>query len=270
MTTMREGSMELVVDVGNTETVVGLFVQDEMEPLRHWRYSTVVPRTADELGLLLRALLRDGGVEPGSIVRSVVGSVVPAQTELLRRCLVRVGRGEVLVVEPGVDLPIRLDVEEPRTVGADRIVNTLAARVLYARDTVVVDLGTATTFDCITAEGEFVGGVISPGLQSGQEWLGGRTAKLPRVPFGPPERIIGRRTEDCLRSGIFYTAIDAMDGIVTRILEEWGRPEALVVATGGLASVVAPHSRTLQRVDPFLTLVGLALAGRHMAGAAER
>jgi len=264
----REGEMELVVDVGNTETVVGVFVSGEMEPIRHWRYSTSVPRTADELALLLRAFLRDGGLEPGAVLRSVVGSVVPAQTDLLRRCLVRIGKGELFVVEPGIPLPIRLDVDEPRTVGADRIVNTLAARVLYGRDTVVVDLGTATTFDCITAEGVFVGGVIAPGLQSGQEWLGGRTAKLPRVPFGPPARVIGRTTEDCLRSGIFFSSIDAMDGIVDRIRREWSPRDPLVVATGGLAVVVGPHSRTLERVEPFLTLVGLALAGRHMAGIA--
>jgi type III pantothenate kinase len=260
--------MELVVDVGNTESVVGVFPPGGLEPVHHWRYSTPVPRTADELGLLLQALLREGGVQPESILRSVVGSVVPAQTELLRRSLARMGGGEVMVLEDGAPLPIRLDVEEPRTVGADRIANTLAALVLYARDTVVVDLGTATTFDCITADGVFVGGVIAPGLQSGQEWLAGRTAKLPRVPFGSPDRVIGRRTEDCLRSGIFFASIDAMDGIVTRIREEWERPDPLVVATGGLAALVGAHSRTLHRVDPFLTLAGLVLAGRHMAGIA--
>lgn len=263
-----EDGMELVVDVGNTETVVGIFAPGEMEPIRHWRYSTSVPRTVDELALLFRALLRDGGMESGAVLRAVVGSVVPAQTELLRKCLGGMGKGDVLVVEPGVPLPIRLDVDEPRTVGADRIVNTLAARVLYGRDTIVVDLGTATTFDCITADGDFVGGVIAPGLQSGQEWLGGRTAKLPRVPFGVPERVIGRTTEDCLQSGIFFSAIDAVDGIVDRIRQEWSRPDPLVVATGGLAAVVGPHSRTLERVDPLLTLVGLVLAGRHMAGIA--
>jgi type III pantothenate kinase len=117
-------------------------------------------------------------------------------------------------------------------VGADRIVNTLAAAHLFRRDTIVVDLGTATTYDCITADGVFLGGVIAPGLQSGQEWLAGRTAKLPRVELRPPERVIGRRTESCLQSGIFYSAVDAMDGIVRRIREEWERPDALVVGPG--------------------------------------
>jgi len=171
-------------------------------------------------------------------------------------------------VGPEADLPIRLDVEEPKSVGADRIVNTLAARVLYGRDTIAVDLGTASTFDCITAEGVFVGGVIAPGLSAGLEWLDKRTAKLPRVELRPPTLVIGRRTETCIQSGVFYTAIDGVDGIVRRIKAEWGRPDALVVVTGGFANVLGPHLATADRVEPFLTLYGLGLAGRHMAGGA--
>lgn len=258
--------MHLVLDVGNTETVVGLFPPNELEPLAHWRYATPVPRTADELLLLLRALLADAGVDLGNIRRAVVGSVVPGQTELLHAVLGRIGVVEIHFVTSEASLPIRLDVEEPRTVGADRIVNTLAARHLFGRDTIVVDLGTATTFDCITADGVFVGGVISPGIQAGQEWLAGHTAKLPRVELVPPRRVIGRRTEACLQSGIFFSAVDAIDGIVRRIREEWGRPDARVVATGGLASVIADHSVTVEHVEHHLTLVGLELAGRHMAG----
>jgi type III pantothenate kinase len=258
-------ALELVVDVGNTESVVGIFEPDSLAPLAHWRYSTAVPRTPDELELLLRSFLTQRGWAPERLLRAVIGSVVPAQTVLLERALPRLGSGKVIGVDPRTPLPITLDVDEPRTVGADRIVNTLAAQALYGRDTVVVDLGTATTYDCITADGSFVGGVIAPGLQSGQEWLAGRTAKLPRVSFSPPPQIIGRTTEDCLRSGIFYASIDAMDGIVTRILREWERPDPLVVATGGLAGMVAPHSRTVERVEPFLTLIGLVLAGRHVA-----
>lgn len=267
--------MHLVVDVGNTESVVGLFEPGMLEPCHVWRYSTVTPRTADELLLLLRAFLGEAGSgeraerDPMAprIVRATVGSVVPAQTQLLRVALGRLVTGAVHVVggtSGATRLPITLDVEEPRTVGADRIVNTLAAAHLYAKDTVVVDLGTATTYDCITADGVFLGGVIAPGLQAGQEWLASRTAKLPRVELHPPVRVIGRRTEACLQSGIFYGAVDAMDGIVRRILEEWGRPDALVVGTGGLAPVLAPHSSTVQRVEPWLTLIGLELAGAHL------
>ncbi len=259
--------MHLVVDVGNTETVVGILdpVEAREVPVLRatWRYATSAPRTADELLLLLRAFLRE--VTDETPVRAVVGSVVPAETDRLRVALGRLVEGPILVVTPESELPIRLDVEEPRTVGADRIVNTLAAARLFGEDSIVVDLGTATTYDCITADGVFLGGVIAPGLQAGQEWLAGRTAKLPRVELRPPERVIGRRTEACLQSGIFFSAIDAMDGIVRRIRTEWERPGALVVGTGGFASTVAPHSATMERVEPHLTLVGLALAGECMA-----
>jgi type III pantothenate kinase len=173
--------------------------------------------------------------------------------------------GPVFTVVSGSDLPIRLQVEEPQTVGADRIVNTLAAKELFHRDTVVVDLGTATTFDCITADGAFLGGVIAPGVQVGLEWLGRRAAKLPGVEFRPPAQVIGKRTETCMESGVFFSTVDAIDGMVDRIRREWERPDALVVATGGYAGILAPHCRTVERVEAFLTLHGLYLAGEHMA-----
>jgi len=256
--------MHLVIDVGNTESVVGLFPPDSLEVEAHWRYATRVPRSPDELLFLFRGLMREGGRELSELSRVVVGSVVPAQSEILRRGLAGAVGGAVHFIEGPDRLPIRLDVEEPRTVGADRIANTLAAHHLYREDTVVVDLGTATTFDCIAAEGVFIGGVIAPGIQAGQEWLGGRTAKLPSVEFSRPDSVIGRRTESCLRSGLFYSAVDAIDGIVGRILEEWKRPEARVVATGGYAGLIAPYSQTVQYHDPHLTLFGLELAGRYL------
>jgi type III pantothenate kinase len=257
--------MQLVLDVGNTETVVG--VVDGASDLKgHWRISTKVPRTSDEYGYLLRGLLREAGFDRESLTRAVVGSVVPSATDVLRPTLEGLVDGPVFVVDPGVSLPVRLDVDEPRTVGADRIVNTLAAREFYHRDTVVVDLGTATTYDCITAEGVFEGGVIAPGVSAGLEWLAARTAKLPAVGFSPPVRVVGRRTETCIQSGIFYGVVDALDGMVDRIRQEWGRPEALVVATGGFAPLVGPHCRTVERVEPWLTLYGLAVAGRLLAG----
>ncbi len=257
--------MQLVLDVGNTETVVGVMAGGT-EPEAHWRLSTQVPRTGDEYAHLLRGLLREGGFEPGGFQRAVVGSVVPAATDVLRQVLGRLVGGPVVIVGPDSPLPIELDVEEPRTVGADRIVNTLAARELFGRDTIAVDLGTATTFDCISAEGVFLGGVIAPGVSAGLEWLGRRTAKLPRVEFAEPERVIGRRTEACIRSGIFYSVVDGVDGVVRRIRREWGRPDVLVVATGGYAGVVGPAAETVERVEPFLTLYGLALAGDLLSG----
>jgi type III pantothenate kinase len=137
---------------------------------------------------------------------------------------------------------------------------------LYARDTIVVDLGTATTFDCISADGAFVGGVIAPGVRTGADMLVSRTAKLPRVDLEPPATVIGRRTETSLMSGIFYGAVDAIDGIVDRIRAEWGRDDPLVVATGGLAPLLAQYCRTVEQVEPHLTLYGLELAWRHVHG----
>lgn len=255
--------MRLVVDVGNTETVVGVVRGRELEA--HWRLSTQVPRTVDEYALFLRSFLREEGIGRDDLGGAVLGSVVPDATEVLSRTLPRLTGGRVRVVGPDSPLPIELDVEEPRTVGADRIVNTLAARELFRRDTIAVDLGTATTFDLITAEGVFMGGVIAPGVSAGLEWLGRRTAKLPRVEFKPPRGCIGRRTETCIQSGIFYSAVDAIDGMVRRLKEEWARPEEpYVVATGGFARVVAPHCASVDHIEPFLTLLGLAMAGEHL------
>lgn len=256
--------MQLVVDVGNTETVLGV-VEGDSELRGHWRVSTKVPRTADEYGYLLRGLLREGGFDRDTLTAAVVGSVVPSATDVLRPTLEGLVHGRVYVVDSEADLPVSLDVDEPRTVGADRIVNTLAAREFYGRDTVVVDLGTATTYDCITADGVFLGGVIAPGVSAGLEWLAARTAKLPAVEFEPPPSVVGRRTEACIQSGIFFGVVDALDGMVDRILGEWEPDSPLVVATGGYASLVGPHCRTVERVEPWLTLYGLALAGKYLA-----
>jgi len=252
--------MKLVVDVGNTETVMGV-VDASRIPVATWRISTQVPRTADEYSHLLRSLLREREFGPHLLQMAVFGSVVPSATEVLRPTLEQIVSGPVIAVEPSSELPIRLEVDEPRTVGADRIVNTLAAREFYGRDTIVVDLGTATTYDLVTADGAFVGGVIAPGVSAGLEWLSRRTAKLPSVGMTRPERVIGTRTEACIQSGIFYGVIDAVDGMVERIREEWGRSSVLVVATGGYAEVVGPVARTVDEVEPFLTLSGLAIAG---------
>ncbi len=258
--------MQLVVDIGNTETVVGL-APAPGEIQAHWRISTVLSRTVDETVVLLKALLMDAPGDAGPLDQGVVGSVVPSATSVWHATLGRMVDGPVVTVGPSSPLPIRLDVEEPLTVGADRIVNTLAARELYHRDTIAVDLGTATTFDCISAEGVFVGGVISPGLSAGLDWLGKRTAKLPRVEIQPPAVVIGRRTEVCIQSGVFYSAIDAIDGLVRRIRDAWDRPDALVVATGGYAGVLGPHLSTVEKIEPLLTLHGLAWAGRYITSA---
>jgi type III pantothenate kinase len=257
--------VQLVVDVGNTETVVGL-ATGVTELAAHWRVSSSVPRTADEMTALMRAFLAGEDVDESQIVRGVIGSVVPSLNYVWTKTLEKVVNGPVVSVTPDSGLPIRLDVDEPLSVGADRIANTLAAREIYRRDTIAVDLGTATTFDCITEGGVFLGGVISPGLPAGLEWLASRTAKLPRVELGPPRVVIGRRTETCIQSGVFYQAVDSVDGIVRRIKAEWEKPDAYVVATGGFSNVVGSHLATVDEIEPYLTLYGLAMAGETIGG----
>lgn len=260
---------QIVADVGNTETVVGLLDLDGSIVLDHWRISTSSTRTAAEYRVLLSSLLASGSHEPGSLGRAVVASVVPSATPALRRALDAFAGGNVFVVTAASALPIRLDVDEPLTVGADRIVNTLAAKVRFGRDTIAVDLGTATTFDCISAAGVFRGGVIAPGLGAGMHWLTRSTAKLPTVELAPPEAVVGRRTETCVRSGVFYSAVDAVDGIVSRIKASWPEADPLVVATGGFATVVGPSAKSVDRIEPFLTLEGLGIAGAHLDRAAS-
>lgn len=252
--------MILVCDVGNTETTLGVY---EGETLRgHWRIMTGVPRTADEFGLLLRQLLIDEGINPTHVVGAAIASVVPRITApLVTACKAWLPDRPVIQVDGRSQLPITLDVEEPLTVGADRIVNTLAASRLHQRDAIVVDLGTATTFDCITADGVFLGGVIAPGVLIMAETLVRRTSKLPATELILPKHVIGRRTEECIRSGVMYGAADAIDGLVRRIKAEWPRPaEPVVIATGGLAETFKPLCRELEQVDPYLTLRGLQLA----------
>lgn len=253
----------LAIDVGNTETVVGLFFERELR--RHWRISTDVRRTPDELAYLLGRLTSDAGLD--GEIRGIIGSVVPPIEPIMIRGFRRAfGREARLVTSPNDlvlgDAQIQIDVDDPSSVGADRVFNTLAAARHFGVDSIIVDMGTATTFDCITADGTFVGGVISPGPRSGMEGLAHRARKLPFIELVPPDGVIGRRTEACLRSGCFYAIVDGIDGMVKRIKEEWERPEVLVVASGGLSALIAPHCSTVQLIEPYLTLYGLEIADR--------
>lgn len=252
--------MILVCDVGNTETTLGVYDGENLRA--HWRIMTDVPRTADEFGLLLRQILIDEGINPTHVAGAAIASVVPRVTApLVAACRAWLKDKPVHQVDGRSKLPIRLDVEEPLTVGADRIVNTLAASKLFARDAIVVDLGTATTFDCITSDGVFLGGVISPGVLMMAEALSRRTAKLPATDLVIPKRAIGRRTEDNIRAGVIFGAADAIDGITRRIKAEWPRPGMpMVIATGGLAEMFQPLCKEFNHVDPYLTLRGLQLA----------
>jgi type III pantothenate kinase len=250
----------LVFDVGNTELTVGLFSEAELRG--HWRVMTDVARTPDEFGVLLRSLLAARGFAAEAVESVAIGSVVPRVTgPLAAACTSYFEVGEPLIVDARVALPITLEVDEPMTVGADRLINTLAASRLFSRDAIVVDLGTATTFDCITADGVFLGGAIAPGVATASETLTRRTSKLPATELTIPSRAIGTRTEECIRAGVIYGAVDAIDGMVARIKREWPRAsEPLVIATGGLAETLASLCRSIDRVEPYLTLQGLQIA----------
>jgi type III pantothenate kinase len=251
--------MLLAIDVGNTEITVGLFSGDRLDT--SWRLTTVANRTPDEWNAILSQHLVLAGHSPQEVRAVVYGSVAPGVTGPLVEGITKAVGAEPRAVGPESDLPLVLDVEEPLTVGADRVVNTLAASRIYQRDTIVVDFGTATTYDCITADGRFLGGVIAPGLVTAAEHLIMRTAKLPATELVPPGRVIGRRTEDCIRSGVLLGGAEATDGIVRRIKAEWpGAEVPYVVATGGLASTIAPLTTQIEAVDPDLTLRGLRIA----------
>lgn len=258
--------MILVIDVGNTETTLGVFAGEVLRA--HWRTTTEVFRTPDELGLQLRALLASAELPRGELRGAAIGSVVPALTEpLATACSDWLGV-RTLVVDARAPLPITLRVDEPLTVGADRIINTLAASRLYGRDTIVVDLGTATTFDCITADGAFLGGIIAPGVRTSMDTLIRRTSKLPATELVAPARAIATRTEECIRAGVLFGAADSIDGLVRRLKAEWpGRSTPQVVATGGLAAVIAPHCSEIEQLEPTLTLMGLRIAHEILGGA---
>ena len=250
--------MLLAIDIGNTEITIGLFAGPELE--RSWRIMTHPDRTADEWAVLLRALFQQAGLDITEVARSIIASVVPMTTESLTDGVVDAS-GTVPQVVAAANLPIRLDVEEPQTVGADRMINTLAASRLFGVDTIVVDFGTATTLDCITKDGRFLGGIIAPGIRTAGENLIKRAAKLSATDIAPPEHAIWRRTDDCIRAGLVFGAADAVDGMVRRIKAEWPtRDVPRVIATGGLAPLVAKFSSEIEEVHPDLTLQGLRLA----------
>jgi type III pantothenate kinase len=249
--------MILAFDIGNTETTAALFDGEVVGP--HWRLTTNLPRTPDEYVLLLRSLLQASGIDVAAVTGSAICSVVPPATQtLIHACLECFGRAPA-IIDARAALPVRLEVDEPFTVGADRIANTLAASRLHKRDTIVVDLGTASTYDCITADGAFIGGIIQPGIGTSAETLFRRTAQLAATDLTPPKKVIGTRTDECIRSGVLYGAADSIDGLVGRIKKEWAVPNPLVIATGGFAEILRPYCQSFDEVDVFLTLRGVRL-----------
>lgn len=248
--------MLLVMDVGNTHTVLGLY---EGETLRgHWRIFTNNYRTSDELRILFFMLLQSAGIDPGTIEGCSVSSVVPQINLALEHVSKRVFNAKLLMVGPGTKTGLVLQVDNPKEVGADRIVNSVAARAEHEGALIVIDFGTATTFDAVTAKGEWRGGVIVPGLQLSADVLFERCAKLPRVDITVPPTVIGRDTVSNIRSGLTYGYADLVDGLIGRMGREM-ECEITAVATGGLAESVAEIAQRIDVVDPLLTLKGLRI-----------
>jgi type III pantothenate kinase len=255
--------MLLTLDIGNTEITAGLFQGDTLEA--HWRLTTNPERTPDEWAGSIGGFVIQAGHSPNEVAAVCLASVAPTVTQSLVEGIASITRRTAVAVDARSALPVTLDVDEPLTVGADRIVNVLAAVALYRADTIVVDFGTATTFDCITADSRFIGGVIMPGLRTSSDQLTRRAAKLPATELKAPARVIGRRTEECIQAGVLYGTADAIDGIVRRIRSEWpGAGSPRVVATGGLAPVVAPLTASIEQIHPDLTLQGLRIAAGYL------
>jgi type III pantothenate kinase len=241
----------LAIDVGNTQTALGLFEGETLAS--HWRLATEPQRTGDELSLFLGGLLELGSLD-GICLSSTVPSLIRSYEELAAGFGTR-----LLVLGPGTrtGLPIRYD--DPREVGPDRIANAVAARERYGAPCIVVDFGTSTNFDVVSPDGDYVGGVLAPGIEVSMEALFGRAARLVKVDYVAPETAIGKTTESALRSGLVYGFAGQVDGIVERIRNELGDNGTRVVATGGLAELITPHSQTIEQIDPYLTLEGLRL-----------
>jgi type III pantothenate kinase len=244
--------MLLAIDVGNTQTVFGLFEGAELGD--QFRVATNRSHTGDELAVLLRSLI-DLTVLEGI----VLCSSVPALIREYQAFADRWAGADLLVLGPGVSTGVPIRYDDPREVGADRIANAVAVRERHGAPALVVDFGTSTNFDVVNAAGEFAGGVLAPGVEISMDALFARAARLPRVPFTAPERVISQTTTAALQSGLVYGFAGQIDAIVRRIEAELGAEKAPVVATGGLADLIAPHSETITAVDPELTLHGLRI-----------
>jgi len=251
----------LVVDIGNTNVSLGIFdyaAGESAELAQHWRIGTHREQTSDEVGLVLHDLLGHSGRRTAEITDVIMSSVVPPLLPIWERVSTKLFDRQALVVGPGVRTGMPVRYENPREVGADRIVNAVAAFESFGGPIIAVDFGTATTFDCVSERGEYLGGVIFPGMHTSMEALFERTSMLHRVEIARPKSVIGKTTTSALQSGLLYGTAGVVDSMVERIREELGQ-EAQVVATGGLAGRVASESKTIQRVEPFLTLEGLRI-----------
>jgi type III pantothenate kinase len=248
--------MLLAIDIGNTVTTLGVFKDSELQAT--WHLATQVDRMADEHGALLLNLLHREGLKPTDITRAAICCVVPPLLATFEELLSNYFQVSPLVVAAGVKTGVRIRMDNPREVGADRIVNAAAAHHLYASPVIIVDLGTATTFDVVSREGDYLGGVIAPGMNTAATALFTRAAMLPRVELVTPKKAIGTNTVSAMQSGIVFGYVGLIEGLVERIQKELG-DKARVVATGGWAQLIARETSVIDVVNPNLTLIGLRL-----------
>src|SRR6267378_4215928 len=264
--------MLLVIDIGNTNTVLGVFERVAHRPgedvtteaaryerlVANWRVGSHLNRTVDEYGVIFRNLFSMDNLEVSAVHGIVISSVVPPLDAVLRQVCERYFNSKPLFIEPGIKTGMPVHYDNPAEVGADRIVNAVAAFEKYGGPCVIVDFGTARTFDCVSAKGEYLGGVISPGLGISADALFERTARLPRVEIRKPERVIGSTTVGSLQSGLYYGYLGLVDGILDRLRDEMGE-ETKCIATGGLGSMIGTGSKYIKNVDDSLTLDGLRI-----------
>ena len=256
MSAKANDDLLLVVDVGNTNAVFGLFAGAELR--RDFRVSTEAFRTADEYGALLLPLIQAAGLEPNAVSGVMVSSVVPTVNRHLSGLAHRYFGVEAMFVEPGLETGMEIDYDNPAEVGADRIVNAVAAREALGAPVIAVDFGTATTFDVVSPSGTYIGGVIAPGLGISAEALFSRASRLYKVDVRPPARILGRNTSEAMQAGLYYGYVGLVDGILERLLADLPSP-CPVIATGGQAQMIADGSKHIGQVDSTLTLHGLRL-----------
>jgi len=257
-------SMLLAIDIGNTNVVAGIF--DGSTLLTHWRLATDPNTTADEYGVLCLSLMVRDGRLPQHISGAIISSVVPALTETFESMVETSFGCTPITVSPDMDTGLTLNYSNPKEIGSDRIVNAAAAYDKFHRDLIIVDFGTATTFCAVNRAGEYLGGVIAPGLTISADALFARAAKLSKVELTRPKTVIGTDTAGSIQSGLIFGYAGLVDTLVQRMEREMGRT-SYVIATGGLAPVIAPEARSIQHIEPFLTLYGLELLYRRARGA---
>jgi len=257
--------MLLVLDVGNTNTVLGVFEAAPEAPdahygplIAHWRVQTTKTQTVDEYGVLFRNLFAMNGIEFTAVQGTVISSVVPPLDSTLREVCERYFQSRPLFIEPGVKTGMPVHYDNPAEVGADRIVNSVAAFEKFGGPCIIVDFGTATTFDVVSSKGEYLGGVITPGIGISADALFTRTARLPRVDVRKPPRVLATNTVNSVQSGLYYGYLGLIDGIIERLIAELGS-DVKVVATGGLASLMGAGSKYIREIDDLLTLDGLRI-----------